>query len=423
MVAIHSRLGAKVSKTGALILMLLCQVRTVWGDKPVLLRGTNAKHKLATLINGRQLQTRTVPFDIGALQYDAFSDSTEAHYGNCGAGPVDSKAVSDSICIERNGTCTVGWTKPGEWLQYAFSLEQDASVNIIARISSKRTNRQIAVQIDGAVVGLLDAPGAGFDNFQDQVIENVPVLQGDHDLRLFFENGNINVCSLSVTISALTPVSPLTPMPTNPTQVPAATPSPVTSAPLPGTSAPVPPTSSDGSFRLKMYHELGYFWQCDGQCDSSNPANDSDPMWCLQCDNTICQDGDYAHVRTCDTATANTGINTMFEFVPTELPGQFKIKDVRSNTCLTTENYTDKSNKMNTRMKTCVDESGSNQIYETSGDGDSNGEGRFEIHPQDNTKYCLTTHHHPKDGEDARVERCGLARKDNSSYFEKFIPM
>lgn len=168
---------------------------------------------------------------------------------------------------------------------------------------------------------------------------------------------------------------------------------------------------------MKMYHEQGYFWQCDNMCNTSDPSVDMDPKWCLQCDGTTCEEDEFAKVQTCDNPTSSA--NTLFEFVSTTTMGEVMIRAVATNMCLTTVNYTDTTIKMNTRMKTCGSTEG--QIWWTAGFGEFSGD-KFEIHPQSETIWCLTTQHHPLDGEDARVERCGLARKDVSNWWVRYYP-
>jgi len=367
------------------LILALCIAEPVKGAlRP--LSASNNDEETAT----RELQG-SVPFDIEALGYANFYDTDATHSGNCGSGPVDSKYTSDPTCNARGAECTVGWTKAGEWLRYDFTMAEAGMVDITVRISSRRDTKKVAIDFGDAEVARFNAPGLGFNNFDDRTVEGVSLGAGNHQLFVRFINGQINFCSLSVTTSG--PVPPAPPTPT-----------------------PAPPP--DGAFRLKMYHEQGYWWQCDGVCDTSDPSVDIDPKWCLQCDGTTCQNNEFAYVRTCD--TASTSENTIFELVPTSTAGEVMIRAVDSNVCLTTENYTDLTNRLNTKMKTC---GGSGQIWWTSGTGDIYADNdKFELHPQGSTSYCLTTKHHPADGEDARVERCGNARKDDSSFWVRYYP-
>ena len=176
-----------------------------------------------------------------------------------------------------------------------------------------------------------------------------------------------------------------------------------------------------------MYHEPGYWWQCDGVCDKSDITIDVDPRWCLECEGSGgCDAGDYALVQTCDTTNGPSSTNTVFEFLPTASPVEYKIRAVGTNLCLTNnQDYTNLDVRMNTKMEACADSIDDGQIWWTGGNGDflDGDGGAFEIQlargPAD---YCLTTKHHPITNEDGRCEKCRWARKDNSSLWVRYNP-
>jgi hypothetical protein len=340
-------------------------------------------------LGARTLQTTstttvTLPWERGALDYTAFFDTTAAHYGNCDrSNPVDAKAVSDQVCIQRGGTCTVGWTKPGEWLAYDLYLDDSVTttttaVNITIRASSINSSKRFRVRMEGGNEMVWNAPGEGFDVFHDFKWENAPIpvgtLSSNLPLRILLEfiNGNINVCAIRVEDSDSDDNTAMT-----------------------------------EATRIKMWWQDGYLWQ----------EKTLDPFWCLECDGSACNDGDYVRVRSCDSVTLGTSSNTLFDFVRTGSGNdEYQIKAYATNMCLTAENY--ESEKMNMRMRACNSNT-PGQVWWTAEDFLSSAE-PFEIHPQGTSSWCLTTQHHPKDGEDARLERCGLARKDNSSYWIRF---
>jgi len=128
-------------------------------------------------------QVHTVPFAIGAAtQYSDFYDTTEQHYGNCGSGPVDSKNVNDGVCVERGGTCSVGWTIRDEWLLYDFTMSASGPIDITLRLSSKRSTKKIAIDVDDTELSIWNAPGLGWSVFEDRVVENISLAEGAHQL-------------------------------------------------------------------------------------------------------------------------------------------------------------------------------------------------------------------------------------------------
>ena len=158
-----------------------------------------------------------------------------------------------------------------------------------------------------------------------------------------------------------------------------------------------------------MYHEPGYWWQCDNVCDQSDITKDVDPKWCLECDGSACDDQELVKIRTCNSD------NTKFEFVKTSNPDEVQIRVAGTNLCVTYEHYAD--TLRNTRLQTC---GRSGQTWWTGDMGSFVAGPRFELHPQGSTSYCLTQQHHPKSGEDVRLERCSTARHDDTAWWMKY---
>ncbi|KAL3914061.1 MAG: hypothetical protein SGILL_006251 [Bacillariaceae sp.] len=329
----------------------------------------------------------SVPFVISAAEFiTAFSDSTEDHFGNCGSGPVDSKKYPDT-CSQ---ICAVGWTVRDEWIEYEFDVVEDGNVDITIGISSKRDTKILAIEIDGNKLAQWNAPGLDYHKFQDRVVQGHFLAADRHTLKLKFVTSNINVCSITVEYS---------------------------DAPTP-TEAPIAPKETPVGSRIKMYHELGYFWQCDNVCDDSDNKLDFDPMWCFQCDGAACNEDEHVKLRACD--DSGTADNAFFEFVPVS-DDKVQIRVAGTTLCLYTELYTQRFPRANTRLNSC--DAGSNgQLWTTNGFGSFDSSRRFEVHPNGDSEYCLTTQHHPKDGEDARVEKCSFARKDVSNWWIKYNP-
>ena len=422
------------------------------------IRSRRQLETVGTSQDRRELQVYfTVPFDIGATQFSDFYDNDDTHSGNCGEGPVDSSRFDDQVCIARGGQCAVAWTQAGEWLEYGLSMLDAGNVDVKIRFASLSDAKRMAVDLDGKQLVVWNAPGLGYSTFLDRKIENVSLGAGVHTLKLRFLNSGINVCSISMMASsapAPTPVNkPVTaavaaPTPSDTLQVVGNNGLPSSVFPLgrcqgdcdenvdcagelvcfqrdagqavPGCKGtavesndyciraedlPPPTIPNSKTFRLKMYHEPGYWWQCDGVCDQSDITQDKDPKWCIQCDGSGCDDDELIKIRTCSSA------NTKFEFVATSKLNEVKIRVVGTNLCLMYEGYA--STLRNTRLDTC---GGSGEIWSTHGKGSFAGR-RFELHPQGDASYCLTQQHHPKSGEDLRLEKCSVARGDDTNWW------
>lgn len=156
--------------------------------------------------------------------------------------------------------------------------------------------------------------------------------------------------------------------------------------------APVnPPTMDD--FCLKMHWELGYFWQ------EENFVSE----WCIGCSNGVCREGETLFLQECTSDAAR------FVFLDVEAD-EIQIQAVGTNLCLerfrlvTTLEYCDPANV---------------QQHWTALKGSFTG-GPFEITQNfNNEDYCLTTHHHPKYGEAVEFYKCSVARKDDTSLWNR----
>ncbi len=146
-----------------------------------------------------------LPSRVEAEHFVRFSDTDSAHSGNCGSGPVDAELTTDP----NGGACNVGWTYANEWLEYDVSSSQARVVNLTARLASAYANTTVRVKLDGATLGTLTAPSAGWQAFADRTIPNVNLGAGNHVLRVEFVSGQTNLNYLDVT-STTTPPAPST---------------------------------------------------------------------------------------------------------------------------------------------------------------------------------------------------------------------
>src|SRR5687767_12780859 len=69
----------------------------------------DARDLYEPISSAEQALTLAVPNRVRAFDFNAYSDSTSQHYGNCGSGPVDGETTSDP----GSGGCNIGWTAAG----------------------------------------------------------------------------------------------------------------------------------------------------------------------------------------------------------------------------------------------------------------------------------------------------------------------
>jgi hypothetical protein len=131
----------------------------------------------------------SIPALIQAESFERFRDSDTAHEGNCGTGPVDAELTTDA-----GGGCNVGWTKPGEWLEYDTQVAASGSFTLTARVASALAGRGFHVEVDGTdVTRRMTAPSAGWQSFEDRVSTGFSLTAGSHVVRVVFDDGDVNL--------------------------------------------------------------------------------------------------------------------------------------------------------------------------------------------------------------------------------------
>ncbi|MGJ8723422.1 MAG: carbohydrate-binding protein [Roseibacillus sp.] len=136
-----------------------------------------------------------IPGKIEAENFDedgpgeAYLDSEEENFGltytdlNYRTSGVDIEASFDT-----NATPSIGWTDPGEWLEYTVNVTP-GTYDLNARIASGFTfPGQLAVELDGRSLGVFSVNGTGdWYNWETLTIPQVTITEtGSHILRLRF---------------------------------------------------------------------------------------------------------------------------------------------------------------------------------------------------------------------------------------------
>ncbi len=140
----------------------------------------------------RPLNGVLIPALIEAEDYVRYYDTTP---GNTGEGcdtedDVDKEITGDSA----GGGCNVGWTEGGEWLEYDIAAAETGVFDITLRLASELQGRSCRVEIDGVdVSGSVVAPALGWQTYEDRVVENVTITQGEHVVRVTMETGLLNI--------------------------------------------------------------------------------------------------------------------------------------------------------------------------------------------------------------------------------------
>jgi hypothetical protein len=156
---------------------------------------------------------RAVPGTIQAEEFDeggegiAYHDSTTGNKGGVfRSTDVDIEGTSDA-----GGGYDIGWTRPGEWLQYTTNVAANGQYDVSFRLASSGSGGLLHLEVDGTnVSGAVQVPNTGgWQSWQSVSVPQVPLTVGTHRLRLVFDangstGGVANVNKLDIAASNTT---------------------------------------------------------------------------------------------------------------------------------------------------------------------------------------------------------------------------
>ena len=113
--------------------------------------------------------------------------------------------------FDTNATPSIGWTDPGEWMEYTVNVTP-GTYDLKARIASGFTfPGELAVELDGRSLGTFSVDGTGdWYNWETLTIPQVAITEtGSHELRLRFEGAaGFNLNWVEFDDGAVTPPPP-----------------------------------------------------------------------------------------------------------------------------------------------------------------------------------------------------------------------
>lgn len=146
----------------------------------------------------------TLPFAfpavIQAQTYQRASQENDermgALEGPCATGEVDLGETTDEA-----GECFVGWTIPGEWLEWDLQGNSAGQFDITMRIATNEPGKKVTVLLDGMMIETASVVNAGWTQYQDLVIKNVTLTALEQTLRVHFDTGGVNLNYVAITDS------------------------------------------------------------------------------------------------------------------------------------------------------------------------------------------------------------------------------
>jgi len=125
---------------------------------------------------------------VEAEDYNNFSDSDSSNNG----GVYRNDAVDIEASSDVDGGFNVGWTQPGEFLEYNVALAE-GSYDLIARVASQVNTGSYRLVLDGTVIGSNTVSTGDWQNWTSQNVGSVTVSGGMHNLRIEVTGPDFNI--------------------------------------------------------------------------------------------------------------------------------------------------------------------------------------------------------------------------------------
>ncbi|MFY0606811.1 MAG: cellulase family glycosylhydrolase [Cyclobacteriaceae bacterium] len=147
-----------------------------------------------------QLLINATDFDLGRNNFAYYDTDTANYHGSTGnyttwnAGwayrndGVDIESTGDDD--EKSNGYNVGWTEPGEWMQYTLEVDSTDVYRMDIRYASPGSGR-ISLGVNGAIVadGIALSASEGWQSYSTATLGNLILESGTNKLRVYIEQG------------------------------------------------------------------------------------------------------------------------------------------------------------------------------------------------------------------------------------------
>lgn len=144
-------------------------------------------------------------FEGGLGQGITYNDNSQKNEGDFRKGEYVDATVDD---LEGN---TVGWIAAGEWLQYTVEVTQAGIYNLQFRFASGNSagGGPFVLSMDGQQIGsaISVATTGNWTTWASKTVQNLALKSGKQTLRIFFNNGELNLGKLTFTYVSPLPYS------------------------------------------------------------------------------------------------------------------------------------------------------------------------------------------------------------------------
>jgi hypothetical protein len=158
--------------------------------------------------------TLNVPGVINAVHYDYGTNGVgyiDADYKNIGGSSWNNgwEYRNDGVDIERSQDSqgyeyNVGWTEPGEKLNYTVNIQSNGYYSMFVRVASQGGGGKFALLQDGqAASAVIDvASTGGWQNWSTVQVDNIQLSAGTHQLSIFIIQSGFNLNRMTFFLTA-----------------------------------------------------------------------------------------------------------------------------------------------------------------------------------------------------------------------------
>jgi endoglucanase len=166
--------------------------------------------KAHTLTAAGETRILAVDYDLGR-QGHAYSDSDHANYHVSTGGPRTVwnrggayRNDSVDIGVDPGGGYFVGWTEPGEWLQYTVTVSSSGLYTVTVEYAAPSHDGALSFWVDEEVSGApFPLPRTGGDHdWTTRTVASVRLPAGSQRLKVVVDQGGFNLKSLRFTKQA-----------------------------------------------------------------------------------------------------------------------------------------------------------------------------------------------------------------------------
>ncbi|HEY8400978.1 MAG TPA: carbohydrate-binding protein, partial [Cytophagaceae bacterium] len=152
---------------------------------------------------------REIPGKIEAEDYNegcntiAYYDTDNNNQGNS----YRTDGVDIEECTDAGGGYNVGWTAPGEWLNYNVNVSTTGKYTLQLRVASEVSGKSMHVEIDDVnITGTINIPNTGgWQTWQTVTINNINLTSGNKKMKVVFDTDGTNLNYLNFIAEAVNP--------------------------------------------------------------------------------------------------------------------------------------------------------------------------------------------------------------------------